>query len=182
VAPPVQEKKESAAPTPAHAANNGQPATGNSRRLSKNIFDDLTQRVNDAATRKNEVKIEFTVALAQQLFEKYMQQLQAEGKNVAYAQFTMMRLEVLPPDELRIISPSELTDTYAREQRTQLLDFYREETQSIIRIITEIQEDKSVIAEQNKKVLSRSEMFEAMAHKNPSLGRLKDALNMTIEY
>jgi len=146
------------------------------------MLDDITQKVNDAAARKDQEKQELTADIAQQLFEKYKQQLLAAGKNVIQSQFTMMRVEVLPPDEVRIISPSELTDTYAKEQRTLLIDFYRAETKMLVRITTEVQEDETVIASQSTVILSKSEMFDAMATKNPSLGRLKDALGLMIEY
>ncbi len=158
------------------------PIPANNRRLSKNILDDIDKKVIDATANKDRQQQALTVELADGLFEKYKQQLQAAGKNVIYSQFSMMRIEVLPPDEIRLISPSDLTDTYAKEQRTLLLDFYREETKIMVRITTEVKEDESVIASQNTVVLSKSEMFDVMAQKNPSLGRLKDALNLSIEY
>ena len=145
-------------------------------------MDDIDKKVIDATANKDRQQQALTVELADGLFEKYKQQLQAAGKNVIYSQFSMMRIEVLPPDEIRLISPSDLTDTYAKEQRTLLLDFYREETKIMVRITTEVKEDESVIASQNTVVLSKSEMFDVMAQKNPSLGRLKDALNLSIEY
>ena len=95
---------------------------------------------------------------------------------------SMMRIEVLPPDEVKVISPSVLTDTYARDQRTALIDYYRAETKMIVRITMEIQEDENVIAAQKNTVLSKSEMFEVMASKNPNLAKLKDGLGMQIEY
>jgi len=177
--PPITETKQ---PPSLVATSQSTPPPSGSRRLSKNMLDDITQKVSDAATRKEQEKNELTAEIAQQLFDKYKQQLLSAGKNVIQAQFSMMRVEVLPPDEVRIISPSELTDTYAKEQRTQLIDFYRAETKMMVRITMEIQEDEAVKAAQNTVVLSKSEMFDAMAAKNPSLGKLKDALGMTIEY
>jgi len=94
----------------------------------------------------------------------------------------MMRVEVRPPDEVRLISPSELTDTYAKDQRTLLIDFYREQTRIIVRITTEVQEDEAIKAAQNNIVLSKSEIYEVMAQKNPNLAKLKDGLGMNIEY
>ena len=93
-----------------------------------------------------------------------------------------MRIEYYPPDEVRIISPSDLTDTYAREQRTPLLDFYEAATKMTVRITTEIQEDEEIKNSQINVVLSKSEMYEAMAIKNPSLAALKEGLGMQIEY
>jgi hypothetical protein len=93
-----------------------------------------------------------------------------------------MRLEVHPPDELRIISPNELTDTYAKEQRNALIDYYRAETGMLVRITTEMIEDESTKNDQSNKVLSKTEMYEAMAAKNPMLAKLRDGLGMQIEY
>jgi len=174
-APEIKPQPAPATPPP------GRPSSG-SRKLSMNILDDLTSEITRATANQDKEQKILSKETADQLFEKYKQQLQAANKNVIYAQFTMMRVDVLPPDELRIISPSELTDTYAKEQRTSLIDFYRAETKMIVRITTEIQEDESVKAEQNKTVLSKSEMYEAMAQKNPQLTRLKEGLGMSIEY
>jgi hypothetical protein len=52
----------------------------------------------------------------------------------------------------------------------------------IVRITTAIIEDEAVKAAQNTVVLSKSEMYEAMARKNPNLAALKDGLGMQIEY
>ncbi len=160
------------------------PATSQSggRKLSMNMLSDIDAAVTRASADLNSEKKELSSELAEQLFEQYKQKLQAASKNVIYAQFTMMRLIVLPPDEVRIISPSELTNTYAKEQRNDLIDFYRAETKMIVRITTEIQEDEEVKAAQNITVLSKSEMYEAMAQKNPSLAKLKDGLGMQVEY
>jgi hypothetical protein len=168
-----------------HSAPATQTATAppvNNRRLRMNLLDDIALEVTKATANQNAEQKILTKEIADQLFEQYKQQLQAASKNVIYAQFSMMRIEVYPPDELRIISPSELTDTYAKEQRTSLIDYYRSETQMVVRITTEIQEDEAVKAQQNVTVLSKSEMFEVMAQKNPHLGHLKDSLGMSIEY
>ena len=168
-------------PAPAISAFTPPPATG--RRLSMDFLADLGSEVTKATANQNAEQKILSRETADQLFEKYKQQLQASSKNVIHAQFTMMKIEVYPPDELRIISPSELTDTYAKEQRTSLIDFYRAETHMVVRITTEIREDEAIKAEMAKNVvLSKSEIFEVMAQKNPQLARLKEGLGMTIEY
>jgi hypothetical protein len=84
---------------------------------------------------------------------------------------------------VRLRAATELTDTYAREQRTVLIDYYRAATEMVVRITTEIQEDEEQKAEQLKNVvLSKSEIFDVMAEKNGQLARLKDGLGMSIEY
>jgi DNA polymerase-3 subunit gamma/tau len=164
------------------ASSAASPAQPNSRRLSMNMLSDIDAEVTKAAANINNEKKTLSVETAEQLFEAYKLQLQAAAKNVLYSQFCLMRVMVLPPDEVRVISPSELTDTYARDQRAALIEYYRNETKMIVRITTEIQEDEEVKNAQNVMVLSKSEMYEAMAIKNPNLARLKDGLGMQIEY
>lgn len=153
-----------------------------SKRLSMNMLQDLDAEVAKAAANTNNEQRVLTIERAQELFDTYKKKLQSESKSVLYSQFLMMRIEVLPPDELRLISPSELTDTYARDQRSILTDFYRAETGMIVRITTTIVEDESIKAAQNTVILSKSEMYDEMARKNPNLAALKDALGMQIEY
>ena len=178
--PAVQQQ----APLPPKQEAIPQPATPPpaGRRLSMNLLTDLDEAVNNAAANHDSGPKELSLTIANQLFEEYKQQLLAAGKNVIYSQFCLMRVEVLPPDELRVISPSELTDTYVREQRNMLIDFYREQTKMIVRITTEIQEDEAVLTAQQPKVLSKSEMYDAMAQKNPNLARLKEGLGLQVEY
>lgn len=154
-----------------------------SRRLSMDMLADIDAEVTKAAANLNAEARVLTMETAVDLFEKYRQRLLADGKNVIAAQFSMTRIEVYPPDEMRIVAPSELTDTYVRDQRSMLLDFYREETKMVVRITNEIQIDEAVVAMEKKNiVLSKAEMFEAMVGKNPMLGKLKSGLNMQVEY
>jgi len=178
-----REKQVTSAPVPAEMpeACVTPPAT-NSRRLSKGMSS-IDEDVIKAAANQDKVEKLLSLETAQGLFDEYKKQLQAANKNVIYAQFCMMRVEVLPPDEVHIISPSQLTDTYAKEQRNHLIDFYRTKANMIVRITMEIQEDEEAKALQNSNaVMSKSEIFEAMAQKNPSLTKLKDSLGMQIEY
>ena len=146
------------------------------------MLSDIDEEVNKANANQGAAEKILTQEAAEQLFEDYKLVLQAAMKNVIHAQFNLMKLEVYPPDEVKVISPSELTDTYAREQRTQLIDFYRDKAKMIVRITTEIREDEAVKASQNTMVLSKSEIYDAMTAKNPNLGKLKDALGMNLEY
>ncbi len=170
--PPVLQTAPAAPPRPAPAG----------RRLSMDMLSDIDAEVTKAEANQGAEKKVLTQEAAEQLFEDYKLTLQAAMKNVIHAQFNLMKLEVFPPDEVKVISPSELTDTYAREQRTQLIDFYRDKAKMIVRITTEIREDEAVKASQNTMVLSKSEIYDAMTVKNPNLGRLKEALGMNLEY
>ena len=168
-------------PPPAQAPSYPTPG-GASRRISRNIIDDLDAELQNAKAVEQEKK-ELTQDIVQQSFDKYREQLRAENKSVYYAQFSSMSVEVAPPDEVRIVVPTDLTATYAREHRNILIDFFREHTgMPAIRVTIEIREDEDIEAQQQVKVLSRPEIYEVMVRKNPNLGRLKDGLNLQIDY
>ena len=178
--PQPETPKQPLPPQTPKPASNG--TTSPAKKLSMNMLQDIDSEVAKAAANQNQEKKVLSVETAEQLFNDFKKKLQAEDKSVLYSQFIMMRVEVLPPDEVRLISPSELTDTYAKDQRTILTDFYRAQTGMLVRITTAIVEDESIKAAQNTVVLSKSEMYEAMARKNPNLATLKDSLGMQIEY
>ncbi len=174
VSVPAQQQPVAAAPS--------RPAATGGKRLSMNMLADIDSEVAKAAANPDtEIKV-LALETAQHLFDEFKKRLKTENKSVMAAQFDMMRVEVYPPDEMRLIAPSEFTESYARDQKTPLSDYYREATKMIVRITTEVQEDENIKALQNVVVLSKSEMFDAMANKNPQLGSLRDALGMTIEY
>ena len=169
------------APTPAPpviAVATPAPKAAPARKLSRGLLDDMD---DDAGATEKRIK-ELTLAECQQLFEAYKQGLLEQSKNMLHGQFAQMRVEFYPPDEVCIISPSELTDSYARENRGALIDFFRAGTQLLVRVVTRLVEDEAVKAAQQNTVLSKSEMYEAMAQKNPYLAKLKEALNMQIDY
>lgn len=171
-----------AAPSVA-AAPQAASAASPARRVSKNLLGGLEAEMEQLKAAATAEVRELTAEVAQSVFEKYRDQLKANNKSVYYAQFISMKVEALPPDEVRIITPSELADTYARDQRDALIDFFRAETGiMMLRITTEVREDKAIVAREQKLVLSKQEMYEAMARKNPYLEQLKNNLNLQIEY
>lgn len=167
------------APMPAAQPKPAGPAPAG-RRLTRDLLNFDTEAMK-AAANINAGPKELSAERAIELFEQYKQELSAAGKAVVFGQFTMMRLEVHPPDGVCIISPTELTDMYAREQRTHLLEFYQYHTKMLVRVKTEIQEDEAIKAQQMPTVMSKAETFEAMVQINPYLGRLKDALGLTVD-
>ncbi|HXS36157.1 MAG TPA: DNA polymerase III subunit gamma/tau [Flavipsychrobacter sp.] len=176
-------KQAAAMPQPVPAAPSQRPqganTTGTNRRIGKHLLNDLdTAQVAQQVVEIKELEQEGANAI----FEQYKQKVQAENKSMLYAQLSLMKLEVYPPDEIRIISPSDLTDTYAREQRNLLIDFFRANMGIMVRVTTEVREDASIAAQQNQTVLSKAEVFEVMARKNPNLIKLKEGLNLQIDY
>jgi DNA polymerase-3 subunit gamma/tau len=150
------------------------------RKISLSMLSNIDEAITLASSGKSDKVTEITAAQALDIFELYKQLLVSTGKSVLYSQCCMMRVEVKSHDEVRIISPSELTDTYAREQRSALIDFFGEKAQMTVRITTEVQLDENQ-APVNV-ALSKTEMYEAMAAKNPNLARLKEGAGLHIEY
>ncbi len=174
-APAAMPPAQQVAPAiPARSVN----AAPSGRRLSANLLDDF----DDVSKITVAEKKELTNALANEIFNIYLEELKAAGKGMVHAQFTLMRLEIYPPDEVRIIVPTELTETYAQNQRSYILDLFRAKTNSLIRITIELQVDEDIANSQKSMVLSKSQMYEAMATKNPFIAKLKEGLGMQIEY
>lgn len=174
-APPVNQDNPVAIPTiPAFGSANNAP--GGIRRINRNLL----QQTDDNALKNKGPKVDaFTAELARELFEQYKNMLKAENRGVLHAQFSMMKIERPSEEEVRIISPSSITDTYAQSQRNDLQDFIRKETGLLIRITTTVVETEVIIEE---KMLSKPELFEEMAGKNPSLLALRDAIKLGLEY
>lgn len=178
-APPAPAVQPTPSYTPnAVAASRPAPTT---RKVSMDILGDLDEVMNQAAAGLLPQSAPLTAEKALSIFEEYKQSLQAAGKSVLFSQFSMMRLESYPPDEVRLITPGEMTDTYAREQRTQMIEFFSDRAGRSVRITTEIQIDESMI-DNTPRALSKSEMYEVMVAKNPNLARLKEGAGLQIEY
>lgn len=161
-----------------------QPASSNTngaRRISRNIMDDIDAAVNNAAAVTTEKK-ELTQELVTSVYEQYKQKLQAENKSVYYAQFSAMKAEMASADEIRLVAPNDLVEEYAKEQRDLLIDFFRANTGIMVRVTTEVRKDESQAQSNLPVVLSKSEVFELMAQKNPNLLVLRDALNLQVDY
>jgi DNA polymerase-3 subunit gamma/tau len=142
---------------------------------------DIDDAMNDLGQeRKQEVR-EMTDALVEELFEQYRNKAREQNRGVLYAQLSMMRVEAQPPDEVRIVSPTEMINEYALDNRNDLIDFFTRHMGTTIRVTTEVRKDPTVEQEQ-KRVLSKNEIFDVMVKKNPLLGALKDGMNLQIDY
>jgi DNA polymerase-3 subunit gamma/tau len=156
------------------------PSANPSRRISKNLLGDLDAAVNNAAAGVAEKK-ELTNERVQELYDAYRQQLKAENKGFLSAQFGAMTAEV-HDDEIRIVAPTDLMEEYAKERRNELLEHFRKHTGIMVRVVTEVRKDKEVEAVEQAPILSKTEVFESMARKNPQLQKLKEALNLQLDY
>ena len=166
-------------PTPSYIPTTpAPPAPGSGRRISKNLITDIEANTSTQVTDAKELTPEW----AQEVYDAYKRKLQSENKTVYHTQFAMMQVEIEAPDLIKIIAPTELTETYAKEQRNSLIEFFRAEMKLLVRITTEVREDAQIQALQQEQVMSKSEIYEAMAAKNPDLAKLKDSLNMQLDY
>ena len=154
---------------------------GGTRRISRNMMNEIDDVVNNAVQQTVEAK-ELTQGIVAQLFEEFKQAVLDNNKMMLHAQLLLMTPEFHPPNEVRIINPTDLTETYALDERNNLIEYYREKTGVMVRVTTEVQLDESIQANQQEKVLSKQEVFDQMVKKNPALGKLKDALGLQIDY
>jgi len=159
-----------------------QYASGGARKISKNLMDDIDAALSTAATSSASETKELTDELVQAVYEQYKEKLRSENKSVLVSQFSVIKAEVTGPDEVRLVAPTELTEEYAKEQRNLLIDHFRKQISGKIRVTTEVRRDESADQEQPQVVLSKTEVFEAMTRENPNLQKLKEALNLQIDY
>lgn len=168
---------------PAQVQQGQKPRQGGAaRRISSTLISEIDVSVSNAAQAADTDIPELTIEMVLALHEEYKQKMLAESKMMVYAQLQMINVELHPNDEVRLICPTELTETYANNQRNEIIDFYRDKTQIKVRVVTEVRLDKAIEEEQQTKVLSKQDMFDAMVAKNPVLGQLKDALGMHLDY
>lgn len=183
---PVQQAVQPVAPKPMAqsmpAPSKPKQGVGKARRIRKDLMDEIDNEINNAANYVAEEAKELTQAWVDELFAAYTQQAKDGNKSMLYAQLLLMAPEVKPPDEICIVVPTDLTNTYALNERDPLLEFFREKTGLLIRITTEIRLDENIEEKQQKKVLSKNEVLEAMVRKNPNLGKLISNLNLHIDF
>lgn len=180
-APPPQQQPQPVAYTPPPAAK----ATGNgaspARRISRGLMDNLDHELNNTTAVVVEKK-DLTAGQIAHLYDLYKQKIQADGKMMVYAQLLMMDVELHPDNEVRLICPTVLADTYARAQQNDILEYYRKETGILVRVTIEIRLNEELEAQQQDKVLSKPEIFEEMAKRNPALAELKEKLGLQLDF
>lgn len=183
---PQQQPTPAAQPAPQPAAYNVPRPTrtngnGAARRISSNLMSEIDDALNNAVA-VEEVKKELSQEAIHALYDTYKQGILADNKMVIYAQLKMMEVELHPDNEVRLVCPSVLTETYARSQQNEILEYYRKETGVLVRVTTEVRLNEEIDAEQQQKVLSKQDMYEEMAAKNPALALLKDTLGLHLDY
>jgi DNA polymerase III subunit gamma/tau len=152
------------------------------KKFSKSVLLNLDEAVKQASQQTNTGQRILTQEDVDGVFEAFKKNMQQTGQSINFAQFSIMRTELVPPDEVRIISPSEFTENYAKAERNLLIDFFKSTQDINIRITTVVIPNDDAAANEPQKPMTRNEIFEDMANQNPNLARLKEALNLQIEY
>lgn len=164
-------------PDPLHAplATNGK-----ARRISKNLLADIDDALNNVQTEQVGEKKELTPEIAKQGFEEYRQKTKEDNKMALYSALLDVEVEIHAPDEIRLVAPTDWSNTSLMNERDKLLEYFRVFTGMIIRVVVELRLKPDL--EQKPTVLSKQEVYEAMVQKNPILGKLKEDLNLQIDY
>lgn len=187
-APPVTKVEEPAPARPQPASKPAftpQPvanaeAKPEGRRVSASMFQDLDSMLASVEAKKEDAKA-LCQEDAERMFASFRDKAQQDSRGVIYAQLLMMQVECVADDEVRIVSPTAMTDSYAQNLRNEFIEYFSNQAGRNVRITTELREDESMKAAQPT-VLSTKEMYEAMAAKNPLLAQLKDGLNLQLDY
>ncbi|HTN45130.1 MAG TPA: DNA polymerase III subunit gamma/tau [Flavipsychrobacter sp.] len=151
------------------------------RRINKGIMANLDELVNAEVDATAGGKKRVTNELLQQLYEQYKEQLRDERKSVYHSQFIRIPMEMISEEEIRFVIPDEIAESFVLEQRNYLSEYFKQHTGSIIRITTEIKKDENA-AHKQEIVLSKQEIYDVMAAKNPQLAVLRNALNLHIDF
>ena len=118
---------------------------------------------------------------ADRILAAFREKAKEEGREVIQVQILMMQIECVSDDEVRIVSPSAITDSYAQNMRNELIDFFSQEMGSRIRVTTELREDENAKSAMPM-VKSKQEVFDEMVQKNPQIGHLREGLGMQLDF
>lgn len=147
------------------------------RRVSRNMMQ-MQQAAQTEAGQKMTLA-DLNIEKVNEIFEQYKTSLKAENKSILHSAF--MNVQVVMPEEgtIHFISPNNITDSYVQSEKSILQDLIIKETGLQVRLLNSYIETEE---EPKEKVLSRTEVFNEMASKNPMLFQLRDALKLGIDY
>lgn len=196
-ATPVYASSETAAPLPApeKAVPSSSPMTSDSatqsrerpatdgaaKRIHKDLLGDIDKMMEVGNKEVTDSK-SVTEEVIQNIYAEFKEKLRLENKSAYHAQFSRMSVELIDGQEVRFVAPDEITEVYVTQQRNVLSDFFQQKTNILLRITTEIRKSQNEEQVNETLILSKQEVFDLMANKNPNLAALKSALNMQIDF
>lgn len=187
--PPVQQPVQAAAQQPKPVQESSfnpppaPPARGNGSAAQRRISRTMLDLDNLGIVDLTEETKKLTAGQADHIFDLYKEKIQSGNKMMVYAQLLTMSVELHADNEVRLVCPTTLADTYARNQQDEILNFFRDTSRiKNVRVTIELRVNEEMEAEQKDKVLSRQEIFEEMAKRNPVLLDMTDKLGMQLDF
>lgn len=171
----VPEKKEPQAIRP--SAPFSQPSTATT---TKRVSRDLLQQTNNAAQQQQSMRVEdLQLERLEQIINTHKESLRELKQTILYSTYDALRMEMPEPGTLHLVSPNQLNDSNIQAEKSTLQELIRKETGLTIRITNAFELTEE---EPKETTMSKTDIFEEMATKNPTLLQLKDALRLSIEY
>lgn len=181
------------APAPGVRQTFPRPLPGNDSSLSpqaavpeRPLQPKLTRNLSALHERnKSKVAARAEVALNQELIEKLFADFKArlrETDILTAEQMEWMRVRFASAEEVQLICTSRINQEYGKSGGALFREYCKENTgvpNLRVRAIVEEQARPEAVRE---KVLSRQEVYELMAEKNPALKALKETLNLHVEF
>lgn len=149
------------------------------RRISKSVID-LDAVIDEELRKQQQEQKEVTAEMVEYIWTHYKNGIPV-NRSTYRASLTMMEVEFVAPDEVIIVCKDQFAQLNANNERNVVIDYFRKHSGFPLRVRVELREDM-VLKEEVPKQLSKQDMLDEMVKKNPSLGKLKDALNMQIDW
>lgn len=156
-----------------------EPAT-EGRRVNASFMTSIDELLDEDAPEAGELRA-LCQEDAERLFAGFREKAKEEGREVIQVQMLMMQVECVSDEEVRVISPTPITDSYAQNMRNELIDFFSEAMQRRIRVTTELREDENAKSAMPM-VKSKQEVFDEMVQKNPQIGHLREGLGLQLDF
>jgi len=154
-----------------------EPPQSSSRRVRKNMLDELEATLKEDA---NDSKRDLSQQCIDEVFLEFRELLKTRNQAIIVAQFAMMQVEFHEPDEIQFIAPTEMAFACVQQHRNELIEFFRQKTGQPIRVLAKLFEQPGM--EPQTTTLSRQELYDKMAAENPNLARLKEGMNLHLDF
>lgn len=171
-----------AAPAPAATAavKPASPFSGASGSGAKRVSRDLLEQTASSRQAEKSMRVEdLDLDRLKQIIQGYQESLREAKQTILYSTYDAVRMEMPEPGTLHLVSPNALNDSNIQAEKSTLQELIRKETGLTIRITNAFELTDE---EPKETALSKTDIFEEMAAKNPTLLQLKDALRLSIEY